>query len=276
MVDKTTNDYLMEHPDEALRLDIKTDPEAVREQALLCGIGPGARVLDVGCGSGRASSVLHEIVGPQGEVIGVDYSEARLDYARQHFSKKPGISFHVADFTRPMAGLGQFDYIWVRFVLEYFLKEAKDIVTNLTNNLKPNGRLCLLDLDHNSLNHYPLPMEMEAILSAAFVRSGKQLNFDPYAGRKLYSYLYDNKYREIRVDMVAHHLIYGELRPQDEYNWTRKFYVSASKYQDVFDGYPGKIDGFFEDFHRIFKDPRRFTYTPMIICTGMKPTWHAE
>jgi len=271
MVDKIKNDYLMEHPDEALRLDIKTDPDAVREQALLCGIGPGARVLDVGCGSGRASSVLHEIVGPEGEVVGVDYSEARLGYARQHFCKKPGISFHVADFTHPMPDLGWFDFIWVRFVLEYFLREARDIVANLSNNLEPDGRLCLLDLDHNSLNHYPLPKEMDAILNAAFVRSAEQLNFDPYAGRKLYSYLYDQKYRDIRVNMVPHHLIYGELRPQDEYNWTRKFYVSASKYQDVFESYPGRIDGFFEDFHRIFKDPRRFTYTPMIICSGMKP-----
>jgi ubiquinone/menaquinone biosynthesis C-methylase UbiE len=271
MVDKTKNDYLMEHPDEALRLDIKTDPDAVREQALLCGIGPGARVLDVGCGSGRASSVLHDIVGPQGEVVGVDYSEERLKYARQHFGKKPGISFRVADFTRPMADLGYFDYIWVRFVLEYFLREARDIVENLTRNLKSDGRLCLLDLDHNSLNHYPLPEEMEVILFAAFQRSCRQLNFDPYAGRKLYSYLYDHNYRDIRVGMVAHHLIYGELRPQDEYNWTRKFYVSASKNPDVFDSYPGKMDGFFEDFYRIFKDPRRFTYTPMIICSGIKP-----
>ncbi len=271
MIDKIKNDYLMEHPDEAVRLDIKTDPDAVREQALLCGICPGARVLDVGCGSGRASSILHEIVGPRGEVIGVDYSESRLDYARQHFGNKPGISFQVADFTRSMEDLGQFDYIWVRFVLEYFLNEAKDIVTNLTNNLKPNGRLCLIDLDHNSLNHYPLPNKMEEILYAAFQRAEEQLNLDPYAGRKLYSHLYDLNYRDIRVELVAHHLIYGELKPQDEYNWTRKFHVSASKYPDLFEHYPGKMDGFFEDFHRIFKDPRRFTYTPMIICSGIKP-----
>jgi len=276
MVDKIKNDYLMEHPDEAVRLDIKTDPGAVREQALLCGISPGARVLDVGCGSGRTSSILHEIVGPCGEVIGVDYSESRLDYARQHFGGKPGISFHFADFTRPMEDLGQFDYIWVRFVLEYFLNEAKDIVINLTDNLKPNGRLCLLDLDHNSLNHYPLPEEMEEKLYAAFVSSAEQFNFDPYAGRKLYSYLYDQKYRDIRVEIVAHHLIYGELRPQDEYNWTRKFFVSASKYQNVFIDYPGEINGFFRDFHRIFSDPRRFTYTPMIICSGTKPAEQIE
>ena len=48
----SSNTYLMEHSEEAVRLDVKTNPEAVRDQAGLCGIGPGAHVLDVGCGSG--------------------------------------------------------------------------------------------------------------------------------------------------------------------------------------------------------------------------------
>ena len=45
--------YLMEDSEEALRLDVKTDPDAVRKQVQICGIGPGCRVLDGGCGSGR-------------------------------------------------------------------------------------------------------------------------------------------------------------------------------------------------------------------------------
>ena len=40
--------YLMENPEEAVRLDVKTDLEEVRKQAMLCGIRRGARVLDAG------------------------------------------------------------------------------------------------------------------------------------------------------------------------------------------------------------------------------------
>ena len=58
--------FLMENPDESVRLDVKTDVEAVRNQAAWCGVKPGLRILDVGCGSGKTSSILHEMIQPQG------------------------------------------------------------------------------------------------------------------------------------------------------------------------------------------------------------------
>ncbi|MEA3223952.1 MAG: class I SAM-dependent methyltransferase, partial [Thermodesulfobacteriota bacterium] len=142
-----SHSYLMENSEESKRLDIKTDPEAVRRQAIWCGVKPGLRVLDAGCGSGKTSSILHKMVQPDGELVGIDYSEERISYAKEHFGKTPGIDFQVRDFTQPLDDLGQFDIIWAKFILEYFLLESPAIVRNLTANLKPDGCLCLLDLD---------------------------------------------------------------------------------------------------------------------------------
>jgi SAM-dependent methyltransferase len=50
--------YLMESEEEAVRLDLKTDPDAVRKQALWCGVKAGLRVLDAGCGPGKTTSIL--------------------------------------------------------------------------------------------------------------------------------------------------------------------------------------------------------------------------
>ena len=50
---KDVNDYLMENSDEEKRLELKTDPENLEKQAIWCGIKPGMRVLDAGCGSGK-------------------------------------------------------------------------------------------------------------------------------------------------------------------------------------------------------------------------------
>jgi ubiquinone/menaquinone biosynthesis C-methylase UbiE len=72
--------YLMENPEENLRLDIKTDVEAARKQAIWCGLKPGMRVLDAGCGSGKVSSILYEMIQPGGELIAVDFSEDRITY----------------------------------------------------------------------------------------------------------------------------------------------------------------------------------------------------
>ena len=110
----------MENAEEEKRLDIKTDPDAVKEQALWFGIGPGARVLDVGCGPGKTTALLHDLVQPAGEAVGVDIAESRILHARSFYGGKPGLDFHVKDVRLPMKDLGQFDFIWVRFLLEYY------------------------------------------------------------------------------------------------------------------------------------------------------------
>lgn len=262
--------YLMENIQEAIRLDIKTDPEEVRRQAGFCGIAPGLRVLDAGCGSGRATSILHEMLQPDGEIIGIDYSEARISYANKQFGGKPGISFQVRDLLSPPGNLGDFDIIWVRFFLEYFRRESFDIVKNLSSILKPGGCMCLIDLDYNCLSHYELPSRIENQLNKLVSRLEKEHNFDPYAGRKLYSYLYDLGYEKIRVDLMAHHLLYGEIKGEELFNWSKKVEIISKKTDDLFNEYPGGHMGFISDYSEFFLDPRRFTYTPVIICKGFK------
>jgi len=262
------NSYLMENADEEARLALKTGPENLERQAIWCGIRPGMRVLDAGCGIGKTSRLLYGMVQPGGEVVGIDFSKKRVAYAREHYRAK-GLSFQVCDLTRPLplSRIGKFDVIWVRFVLEYFREESRAIVKNLREGLSPGGYLCLLDLDHNCLGHYDLPPEMEATL-VKLMKATEKLNFDPYCGRKLYSYLYDLGFHDISVDLMAHHLIYGELGDVDAFNWAKKLQVTGNKAENVFADYPGGFKSFFSDFQTFFADPRRFTYTPLIMCKG--------
>ena len=49
---------------------------AYRRQILRrAGIGPGAQVLDVACGTGQVSAAAMKLVGPSGSVLGIDPSE---------------------------------------------------------------------------------------------------------------------------------------------------------------------------------------------------------
>ncbi len=262
------NCYLMENADEEVRLELKTDPENLERQAIWCGIKPGMRVLDAGCGIGKTSRLLFDMVKPGGEVVGIDLSGKRIAYAKEHY-RAEGLSFQVCDLTRPLPldRIGKFDVIWARFVLEYFRRESPVIVKNLSEGLSPGGYLCLLDLDHNSLSHYDLPREMEATL-VKLMKATEKLNFDPYCGRKLYSYLYDLGFHDISMNLMAHHLIYGKLRDVDAFNWTKKLQVAGKKAENVFGDYPGGFESFFSDVQAFLADPRRFTYTPLIMCKG--------
>ena len=215
--------------------------------------------------------MLHRMAQPGGRILGVDYSPERIRYAEKNYGREPGIHFTVHDLRDPLEDVGFFDLIWVRFVLEYNRTESLDIVRNLTARLKPDGCLCLMDLDHNCLNHYPLSPRMEEILFMIMEKLERDYDFDPYSGRKLYAFLYDLDYRDIRLELAPHHLIYGELRDEDMFNWIKKVEVASAKTKDLFRTYPGGHEAFFEEFKQFFTNPRRFTYTPLILCKGTKP-----
>ena len=259
--------YLMEHGDEARRLDLKTDRASVYKQALWAGLKPGMRVADIGCGSGKTSRFLHELGG---ETVGVDASRSRVQHAEANYGAE-GIRFVCRDFGEPLRDLGSFDFVWVRFVLEYHRSRSRDLVANLLRILKPGGILFLADLDHNCLNHFGLSDRLSDALNGIMRRLETEHDFDPYAGRKLYSYLYDLGLYDIAVEMDHHHLIYGKLSEMDNYNWTRKLEVAARNSGYGFDGYPGGYPEFLAEFGSFFSDPRRFTYTPIIYCRGRKP-----
>jgi hypothetical protein len=148
--------------------------------------------------------------------------------------------------------------------------EAFDIVKNCASILKPGGTLCLIDLDHNCMSHYGISPRLEHAVKSALSILEKVANFDPYAGRKLYSHLYRLGFTGITAHVEAHHLIYGPLRGTDEMNWMSKITVIPGRINAALPGY-GSIGEFQEDFRRFFTDPGRFSYTPLIACWGRKP-----
>ena len=95
-------------------------------------------------------------------------------------------------------------------------------------------------------------------------------NFDSRIGIKLYSFLYDLSFRDIAIMMEPHHLIYGELNSVDDFNWTKKIEVAAKGYIELLAGYENGYNEFYQEFKRSFSDPRRFTYTPLICCRGVR------
>ena len=77
----------------------------------LLALGPGQRVLDVGCGTGDDARDMAAIVGPGGKVVGLDNSQAMVDEAKR---RAAGLSlpleFHVGDAMHmTCASTGGFD-----------------------------------------------------------------------------------------------------------------------------------------------------------------------
>jgi len=67
----------------------------------------GCRILGLGCGSGRDCYLLSKLVGPDGEIVGVDMTEAQLAVAQRHREyhraqfgyPEPNVRFHLGRST---------------------------------------------------------------------------------------------------------------------------------------------------------------------------------
>ncbi|KAK1231438.1 hypothetical protein PQX77_005447 [Marasmius sp. AFHP31] len=54
---------------------------------LLSYLRPGAKVLDVGSGSGYLVAVLHHLVSPSGKVVGIEHVEELVEWSRENMLK---------------------------------------------------------------------------------------------------------------------------------------------------------------------------------------------
>ncbi len=264
-----TKAYLMDNKDEVKRLDMKTDPLILEKQVLWAGLAPGMAAADMGCGPGKTTWHMNRLVGSEGRVTGVDISQDRIDHARTTYPA-PGIRYVRADVRKDLDALGRYDFIFMRFVLEFYKNEAAAIVKNLASLLNPGGILCLVDLDHNCLSHYGLPPELDHAIEGVMACLSEKTGFDPYAGRKLYSHLFDLDFEDIQMEVAGHHLIYGDISESEAFNWGKKLEVAAQNSGYKFEDFKDGFDGFKRASSAFFYNPRRFTYTPVICCRGKR------
>jgi SAM-dependent methyltransferase len=104
----------------------------------------GDRALDVGCGFGDTTLRLADLVGPQGEAVGVDAAERFIAAARRE-AAEAGVAnarFLVGDVQACDLG-GGFHYAFSRFGTMFF---ANPVIAlrNIRRALAPGGRLCMV------------------------------------------------------------------------------------------------------------------------------------
>ena len=114
-----------------------------RERAAeMSGLRDGGRALDVATGTGDLAVALAERAGPDGEVVGCDFSERMLELARQ---KAPALAFEHANALDLPYDDGSFDAATVGFGARNFSDLAGGLA-EMTRVVRPGGRVVVLEI----------------------------------------------------------------------------------------------------------------------------------
>jgi len=116
-------DYLLGHEDaELARLEHQAGILAPATEAILrmAGLAPGMRVLDLGTGLGDVAFVAAGIVGPTGEVVGIDQNRSVVARATSRAAQRglDNVEFEVGDVGTWHDG-SRFDAVVGRLILLY-------------------------------------------------------------------------------------------------------------------------------------------------------------
>jgi SAM-dependent methyltransferase len=147
-------------------------------------VRPGARVLEVGCGSGVVVRDLAGLVGRRGEVVGVDTSRAVLAAARRLCRPVAGrarVALRVGDGTRLPFAAARFD-VALAVTVVLHVAEPSAMVREMARVTRPGGRVGLQDQDFGMVAvTHPDPALTDHILDGVV----KHLYEEPYSGRRL-------------------------------------------------------------------------------------------
>src|SRR5581483_6777653 len=213
--------YVLATGDEgAYRLQIVQSVHGPDTEAFLrrAGLAPGMRVADIGCGVGILACWLAEQVGPEGEVVGVDYSAEQIVKARETAQAADVTNVRFVNAGADATGLewAAFDLVFSRFMLMHVQRPEAAIV-EMRALLKPGGILAIEDGDFTSPFCYPPSAAFDRCFEL-YRQLGARHGEDFVIGPKLYSMARAAGLQDVQVALAQPVCVRGDAKRLPE--WT--------------------------------------------------------
>ncbi len=125
------------------------DDETILALLKRIGIQKGDRVLDIGCGTGRITGLLHSL--SQEKVVGIDLSSKMIEIAKEKYQSCPWAEFRHEDFLSSQPE--EYDVLVLYNAYPHFL-DQKQLNQAFLSHLKKGGRFAIIhSLSRKSLEN---------------------------------------------------------------------------------------------------------------------------
>ncbi len=180
-------EYTLGHQEaELARLEHQAAVLAPATDAILrmAGLSPGARVLDLGTGLGDVAFAAAGIVGPTGEVVGIDQGASVLARAesRARLRGLDNVRFEVGDVATWQDG-SRFDAVVGRLILLY-CPDQPAVVGHHVASLSPGGLYVAMEYDMPACRSEP-STPLAEMARGWFLEAFRRGGMDPALGLRL-------------------------------------------------------------------------------------------
>jgi ubiquinone/menaquinone biosynthesis C-methylase UbiE len=147
------------------------------------GVSTGQRVLELGSGAGHVAMLTSRIVGPTGEVVGVEQDAGSIARARVRVADcgLSNVTFTQSDVNRIPRG-DQFDAALGRFIL-MFLPDPVRVVRSLAQLVRPGGRIAFQEVSWarflERCANWPLCFACASLIHDTFRLTGANTEMGP-------------------------------------------------------------------------------------------------
>jgi ubiquinone/menaquinone biosynthesis C-methylase UbiE len=150
------------------------------------GIGPGQRVLDLGSGVGDVAMLVGNLVGPTGEVIGIERDTRSITRARARVKEagQDNVSFIQSDVAQ-ISRDKTFDAVVGRFILQ-FLPYPVRVLRSLTEALRPGGIVAFQEPSFAAFLHVCPHLRLWSAGASLIYETGRRAGVNPEMGLALH------------------------------------------------------------------------------------------
>lgn len=231
------------------------------------GFGPGARLLDLGCGPGWASLDMADVAGPSGQVHAIDRSRRFLDHLRVRAGQVTAAAGHapIETYERDLdedalPGL-QVDGAFARWVFA-FVKRPRALLERVARVIRPGGILVHHEyVDYATWRLTPRSEAFEEFVRAV-MRTWRAGGGEPDIGLDLPRWLEETGFtvRDLRVYIDV-------VRPDDPiWAWPRSFVeVGIQRLVDLGAFEPARADEVLRAVATAEKTPGARCVTPALV-----------